>query len=95
MNSSVEKVTETWVTLPDRPVSTTSRDACLVHIYPTGPGMGSRYSLTDVPLVLGRGGDCDIRIGDHSVSRRHARIQPCADGYYAVDLLWEKIKTGP
>jgi diguanylate cyclase (GGDEF)-like protein len=82
----MEKVTETWVTVPDRPVSSSSREACLVHIYPTGPGMGCRYPLTDVPLVLGRGGDCDIRINDHSVSRRHARIQPNADGYYAVDL---------
>jgi diguanylate cyclase (GGDEF)-like protein len=82
----MEKVTETWVTVPERPVSTSSRDACLVHIYPTGPGMGCRYPLSDVPLVLGRGGDCDIRINDHSVSRRHARIQPSADGYYAVDL---------
>src|SRR5262249_23694512 len=42
--------------------------------------------LTDQPVVLGRGADCDIRINDHSVSRRHARIQPGADGYYAVDL---------
>jgi two-component system, cell cycle response regulator len=82
----MEKVTETWVTLPERPVSMSSRNACLVHIYPTGPGMGSRYTLADTPLVLGRGSDCDIRINDHSVSRRHARIQPGADGYYAVDL---------
>jgi diguanylate cyclase (GGDEF)-like protein len=82
----MEKVTETWVTVPERPVSTISRDACLVHIYPTGPGMGSRYSLSDMPLVIGRGGDSDIRINDHSVSRRHARIQPNGDGYYAVDL---------
>jgi len=67
-------------------VSSTRRDACVVHIYPTGPGMGARYALTDVPMVLGRGNDCDIRINDHSVSRRHARIQPGADGYYAVDL---------
>ena len=82
----MEKATETWVTAPDRLVSSTRRDACVVHIYPTGPGMGARYALTDVPMVLGRGNDCDIRINDHSVSRRHARIQPGADGYYAVDL---------
>jgi len=85
-DASMEKVTETWVTAPERPVSVTNRSACLVHIYPTGPGMGSRYPLGDKPLVLGRGSDCEIRINDHSVSRRHARIQPGADGYYAVDL---------
>src|SRR4051794_35525294 len=82
----MEKVTEPWVTAPDRLVSATRRDACVVHIYPTGPGMGARYALADSPMVLGRGNDCDIRINDHSVSRRHARIQPGADGYYAVDL---------
>jgi two-component system, cell cycle response regulator len=82
----MEKATETWVTAPDRLVSTTRRDACVVHIYPTGPGMGTRYALADTPMVLGRGNDCDVRINDHSVSRRHARIQPGADGYYAVDL---------
>jgi diguanylate cyclase (GGDEF)-like protein len=82
----MEKTSETWVTAPDRLVSATRRDACVVHIYPTGPGMGARYTLSDSPMVLGRGNDCDIRINDHSVSRRHARIQPGADGYYAVDL---------
>jgi two-component system, cell cycle response regulator len=82
----MEKTTETWVTAPERLVSATRRDACVVHIYPTGPGMGTRYALADTPMVLGRGNDCDIRINDHSVSRRHARIQPGADGYYAVDL---------
>src|SRR5687768_10190794 len=82
----MDKVTETWVTVPERPISITNRTACLVHIYPTGPGMGTRYSLGENPLVIGRGNDCEILINDHSVSRRHARIQPGADGYYAVDL---------
>jgi two-component system cell cycle response regulator len=82
----MEKITETWVTAPDRPIVSTRRDACIVHIYPTGPGMGTRYPLAETPVILGRGNDCDIRINDHSVSRRHARIQPGADGYYAVDL---------
>ena len=82
----VEKVTETWVAAPERPVSLMSRSACLVHIYPTGPTMGTRYAISDQPIVIGRASDCEIRINDHSVSRRHARIQPGADGYYVVDL---------
>lgn len=86
MLTNMEKTSETWVTGPERLISTTRRDACVVHIYPTGPGMGTRYPLSDTSIVLGRGNDCDIRINDHSVSRRHARIQPGADGYYAVDL---------
>ena len=48
--------------------------------------MGTRYALAESPLVIGRGTDCEIRINDHSVSRKHARIQPGTDGYYAVDL---------
>jgi two-component system cell cycle response regulator len=80
------EITETWVTAPDRPVSATNREACLVHIYPTGPGMGARFPLSENPLVIGRGVDCEIRINDHSVSRRHARIQPGALGHCAVDL---------
>ena len=81
-----EKATETWATSPNRGVSSIRREACVVHIYPTGPGMGTRYELNEEPVVLGRGGDCDIRINDNSVSRKHARIQPGADGFYAVDL---------
>ena len=83
----MERITETWVTAPERPVSTTSRGACLVHIYPTGPGMGTRYPLSETPLIIGRGTDCEIHINDHSVSRRHARIELGTDGQYAaVDL---------
>jgi diguanylate cyclase (GGDEF)-like protein len=82
----MEQTNETWVTVPERPISTTQREACLVHIYPTGPGMGTRYPLTNKPLVIGRGSDCDIRINDHSVSRRHARIDPAADGPAVLDL---------
>jgi diguanylate cyclase (GGDEF)-like protein len=82
----MEKTVETWVTAPERPISATCRDACLVHIYPTGPGMATRYPLGNTPLIIGRGSDCDIRINDHSVSRRHARVQPGAEGPYVVDL---------
>jgi len=77
---------DTLVAVPAPPISTTNRQACLVHIYPTGPGMGTRYTLADSRLVLGRDNDCDICLGDLSVSRHHARIQPGMDGYYVVDL---------
>jgi two-component system cell cycle response regulator len=86
LGEGLERVTDTWVTIPERPISITNRTACLIHIYPTGSGMGQRYTLGETPVVLGRGSDCDIRIQDYSVSRRHARIQPVADGYAAVDL---------
>lgn len=85
-STGADRVTETWVTAPERPVSLTTRQACLVHIYPTGPGMGSRYPLGEQSLVIGRGSDCEVRIHDHSVSRRHARIQSGADGFFVVDL---------
>jgi diguanylate cyclase (GGDEF)-like protein len=82
----MEKVTDTWVTAPRRPVSSSNQDACLVYIYPTGSAMGTRYTLNSIPVVLGRAEECEIRVTDHSVSRRHARIETRPDGYYLVDL---------
>ncbi len=83
---AMDQVTETWVTSPKRPDAAASRDACLVHIYPTGPAMGCRYPLHATAVVLGRGDDCNVQIHDHSVSRRHARIEQSDDGYYVHDL---------
>lgn len=80
-----EKVSETWITTPKRLVSAVKREACLVHIYPTGSTMGCRYPLADRTLVLGRGEESDIRLADHSVSRKHAKIEPADDGYLVSD----------
>jgi diguanylate cyclase (GGDEF)-like protein len=82
----LEKTTEELPPPTEGPVPPVRRDACLVHIYPTGPSMGRRYPLAQKPLVIGRGIDCDIHIDDHAVSRRHARIQPADGGYQAADL---------
>ena len=82
----MEKPPETLVAVPKRPISEHHRAACMVQIYPTGVGMGSRYTLGDTPVFVGRDNDCQICLDDQSVSRRHARIQPGIDGYYAVDL---------
>ncbi len=81
----MERVAETWITAPKRLSSAATRDACLVHIYPTGSTMGTRYPLADQALVIGRGEDCAIQIHDHSVSRRHARIDHCPDGFFVHD----------
>jgi two-component system cell cycle response regulator len=48
--------------------------------------MGARYPLAESAFVVGRGEDCTIQIQDHSVSRRHARIEHGPDGYYVHDL---------
>jgi two-component system cell cycle response regulator len=63
-----------------------SSSACLVFIYPIGPGLGRRYALGTSPLLLGRDEDCDVCLDDPAVSRRHARVQPTADGFYTLDL---------
>src|ERR1700674_2743718 len=60
--------------------------ACLIHIYPTGPAMGARYPLENNPMVLGREESCQIVIEDESVSRRHASIQAEEEGYTVLDL---------
>src|SRR5258708_19792729 len=75
--------TETWVTPLRRPVS--NSNACFIHIYPTGANMGSRYPLKDKALLIGRGEDGEIRIQDHSVSRKHARIDPRPAGGMLTD----------
>ena len=76
----MKKFLETWKTVPKRPVSTSNQKACLIHIYPTGPGVGSRYPFGDYPLTVGRHDECDICLDDQSVSRRHASVEPEADG---------------
>jgi diguanylate cyclase (GGDEF)-like protein len=81
----MEKLVDTVFQPSRRPVST-NREACLVHIYPTGPLMGIRHVLGEKPIILGRGEDCDIRILDNSVSRRHARVENLTDGFYVLDM---------
>jgi diguanylate cyclase (GGDEF)-like protein len=77
---------DTWLTLPKRVNAETNPKACVVQIYPTGPGMGSCYTLLDTALTFGRDRDCEVSLADHSVSRRHARIQPGPEGHYLLDL---------
>lgn len=61
-------------------------EACLVNIYPRGPGMGLRYSLSNNSMFVGRDEKCDVRIDNQAVSRRHAEIRPGVAGHYVIDL---------
>lgn len=82
----MEKVAETWLTTPLERLTGGNLDACLVHIYPSGPLMGKRYALGNSQWVIGRGDDCGIRTQEHSVSRRHAQVDPTFSGYMVSDL---------
>jgi diguanylate cyclase (GGDEF)-like protein len=82
----LESTTETISAVPGRPVQRVRREACLVQIYPTGPTMGMRYPLGAEPVLIGRGPDCVIRVEEHSVSRRHSRVEPSESGHRVVDL---------
>ena len=82
----VEKVTDTWITTPKKLFSAATREACLVHIYPTGPTMGCRY-----PLV--RPGAADrprrrLRHPPRATTRSPASTPASsrtADGYFVSD----------
>jgi diguanylate cyclase (GGDEF)-like protein len=83
----LERTTADTLCSPPRPLSGVCREACLVHIYPSAPNMGRRYPLSaSTGVIIGRGSDCAIVIDDHSVSRKHVRIEPRAQGYVAIDL---------
>jgi diguanylate cyclase (GGDEF)-like protein len=63
------------------------RDACLILLYPPGPGIGRRIALTRDEYVVGRIPEVDIVIERDSVSRRHARIvRSDSDGWQLEDL---------
>jgi pSer/pThr/pTyr-binding forkhead associated (FHA) protein len=49
---------------------------------------GKQFASIDLtkPLTIGRSADCDIRIVDTKLSRRHLRLEPGEQGWLAVDL---------
>ncbi len=53
---------------------------------PRSRSTGERHELGDRAVVLGRSKDCDIRLSDPNVSRRHAEVRPDGAGYTVVDL---------
>ena len=51
-----------------------------------GPEAGRKYQLDRGRLIIGRDPECDIRIAQSSISRRHAAIELNDDGWHIEDL---------
>jgi hypothetical protein len=47
---------------------------------------GKAHELTKERVVLGRSRECDIRVADLNVSRKHAEVRRSGDAYTVVDL---------
>lgn len=80
-----ESGADTWVGQSPVVVSGGHLEACLVHIYPSGPDMGRRYPLRPGRTLIGRGETAAVRVQDNSVSRAHAVVESNAEGCYVVD----------
>ena len=51
-----------------------------------GPNDGVEMSLSGGPMIMGRGPDNDIDVGEDTVSRRHALMMETSDGFVLRDL---------
>jgi hypothetical protein len=47
---------------------------------------GEAHPLPHHPVVIGRSKDCEIRLSDPNISRRHAEVRPEGIGWTIVDL---------
>jgi HD-GYP domain-containing protein (c-di-GMP phosphodiesterase class II)/pSer/pThr/pTyr-binding forkhead associated (FHA) protein len=53
----------------------------------SGNQKGFRIPIsTEKPTVIGRASDCDLRLLDEGVSRRHCRLEPAGSGVQLIDL---------
>ncbi len=80
-----ESGADTWVGQTPVAVTGGHLEACLVHIYPSGPDMGRRYPLRPGRTLIGRGETAGVRVQDNSVSRVHAVVESNAEGCYVID----------
>src|SRR5262245_30463858 len=51
-----------------------------------GPAMPPRRVEPGKEVLLGRSSECDMRLEDASVSRRHARVKPIGGRWFLTDL---------
>jgi diguanylate cyclase (GGDEF)-like protein len=60
--------------------------AVLVQLYPPGPNLGRRFTLTGTEHVVGRLPELDVSVEEDGVSRQHARLRKQVDQWALEDL---------
>lgn len=58
--------------------------ARLLVYLPDGPAL-CRWLQPDQSLTLGRGADAELRLEHRSISRQHAQLQACSEGWLLLD----------
>jgi len=72
---------------PPVPTEEVSREELGLEPEPASLRVGAdRYELDRERLVIGRSRECEIRLSDPNVSRRHAEVRNEAGGHWVVDL---------
>ena len=69
----------------DDPGATAVRVAVPRYFLRALSGDGRSHAIS-APAVVGRAGDCQMRVDDDGLSRRHARLLPTAEGLQVEDL---------
>jgi diguanylate cyclase (GGDEF)-like protein len=60
--------------------------AVLVQLYPPGPNLGRRFTLSGPEHVVGRLPELDVSVEEDGVSRQHARLRKLVDHWSLEDL---------
>jgi diguanylate cyclase (GGDEF)-like protein len=68
------------------PTTTDTHSAVLVVVYPPGPLLGRRLSLSGFDHIIGRLPDLELSVDIEAISRQHARMQYDGAGWIVEDL---------
>jgi two-component system, cell cycle response regulator len=73
---------------PVLPTKTVDGDtkAVLVQLYPPGPNLGRRFTLSGPEHVVGRLPELDVSVEEDGVSRQHAKLRRLHDIWWLDDL---------
>ena len=74
------------VTTAGRPAKVKRGRAAHTLVVTEGALQGTRLSLSESPITIGRGEDCNLVVTDDYASNHHARLVPRAGQWFVEDL---------